>query len=117
MRINHILLQILIIIMHFKLLLFVYFLLFSTAVVIGYCTTVIVSTTKKCMLLYNSQQSATMMYKYSGVKKFLSPFLWFFIFLAYLSHLNDSDHQTNLILHKDNPSKYKMQFWNNDFIY
>ncbi len=21
------------------------------------------------------------------------------------------------ILHKDNPSKYKMQFWNNDFIY
>ncbi len=22
-----------------------------------------------------------------------------------------------LILHKDNPSKYKMQFWNNDFIY
>ncbi len=22
-----------------------------------------------------------------------------------------------LILHKDNPSKNKMQFWNNDFIY
>ncbi len=22
-----------------------------------------------------------------------------------------------VILHKDNPSKYKMQFWNNDFIY
>ncbi len=21
-----------------------------------------------------------------------------------------------LILHKDNPNKYKMQFWNNDFI-
>ncbi len=22
-----------------------------------------------------------------------------------------------LILHKDNPGKYKMQFWNNDLIY
>ncbi len=22
-----------------------------------------------------------------------------------------------LLLHKDNPSKYKMQFWNTDFIY
>ncbi len=26
-------------------------------------------------------------------------------------------HWATGILHKDNPSKYKMQFWNNDFIY
>jgi len=40
-----------------------------------------------------------------------------FVFFAYLSHLNYSDHKTFFILHKDNPSKYKMQFWNNFFIY
>ncbi len=45
---------------------------------------------KKCMLLYNNQQeqSTTMMYKYSGVKNVF----------AYLSHLNDSDHQTNVYI-------------------
>ncbi len=36
---------------------------------------------------------------------------------AYLSLLKDTDHQTNVILHKDNASKYKMQFLNDDFIY
>ncbi len=33
------------------------------------------------------------------------------LFFAYLSHLNDSDYQTNFTLHKDNPSIYKMHFF------
>ncbi len=40
-----------------------------------------------------------------------------FFFFVYLSLLKDSDHQTNVLLHKDNASKYKMQFLNDDFIY
>ncbi len=34
-----------------------------------------------------------------------------------MSHLKDSGHQTDFILHKDNASKYKMKFLNDDFIY
>ncbi len=46
-------------------------------------------------------------------EKVFAPFLYFFYFLeffAYLSQLKDSDRQTNLISHKDNPSKYKCSF-------
>ncbi len=51
------------------------------------------------------------------MKKIFRPSCFFCVFFAYLSHLKDSDHQTILILHKDNASKYKMQFLNDDFIY
>lgn len=38
-----------------------------------------------------------------------------FIFL-HICHLNDSNQQTNVILHKDSLSKYKMQLLKDDFI-
>ena len=50
-------------------------------------------------------------YEYHNpVKRYLSP-SWLVIFL----HI--SDHQTNLVLDNDNPSKYKMQFLNSYSIY
>ncbi len=44
-----------------------------------------------CLFCENLQR----IFFYSGVKKFLPLHVFFFFFLAYLSHLNDSDHQTN----------------------
>ncbi len=54
---------------------------------------------------------------YSGVKKFLPPFLFFFYFLHICHTWMIQIIKHILILHKDNPSKFKMQFWNDDFIY
>ncbi len=52
------------------------------------------------------------LYIYSAVKSLLTlPF-----FSSYLSHLKYANHQKIYILHKDNPSKYKMQFLNNYLI-
>ncbi len=50
-------------------------------------------------------------YIYSAVKSFL-PTSRFFIFFANLSHLSHRFRSNKLILHKDNASKYKMQFLN-----
>ncbi len=50
---------------------------------------------------------------YSGVKKFFSCFYFLHICHTWMIQII----KLILILHKDNPSKYKMQFWNNDFIY
>ncbi len=36
-----------------------------------------------------------LIFKYSGVKRFLLYFLFFINLFAYLSHLKDSDHQTH----------------------
>lgn len=48
-------------------------------------------------------------------EKVFFPFqIFLFLFLAYLTHLNDSDHEVNL--QKNNLSKYKTQFLNDDFI-
>ncbi len=52
---------------------------------------------------------------YSGMKVF-APLPVFFRFL-HICHTWMIQIKLILILHKDNPSKYKMQFWNNDFIY
>ncbi len=52
---------------------------------------------------------------YSAMERFFPPSCFFFFF-AYLSHLKDSD-QHVFILHKDNASKYKMQFLNDHLIY
>ncbi len=46
-----------------------------------------------------------------------APFLFFCLFFAYFSHVKDSDNKKKIILHKDNASKYKMQFLNDYFIY
>ncbi len=50
---------------------------------------------------------------YSGVKKFLPPSCFNFFCMRHTWMIQIKQ---ILILHKDNPSKYKMQFWN-DFIY
>ncbi len=53
------------------------------------------------------------------VWKSFFPFL-FFIYLFIILHICHTWMIQNieliLILHKDNPSNYKMQFWNNNFI-
>lgn len=55
------------------------------------------------------------MQTYSAVKKFLHR-PWFLRFLAYLSHLHVSHHQTMLMIDQNNLSKYKTCFLNNNFI-
>ncbi len=55
------------------------------------------------------------LYIYSGVKKSLLP-SWFLNFLHICRTWIIQIIKQILMLHKDNPSKYKMQFWNNDFI-
>ncbi len=44
----------------------------------------------------------------------MKSFLALPVFLAYLSHLKVQIIKQIVILYKDNPSKYKMQFWDND---
>lgn len=60
------------------------------------------------------------------IKTYLQTLIYFFIFLVilasqflanYQSHLKVSGYQTNFNFRQDNPSKYKLYFFNPDFIY
>ncbi len=56
-------------------------------------------------------------YTSTVVWKSFCPYLFFFFFLHICHTWIIQIIKLILILHKDNPSKYKMQFWNNDLIY
>ncbi len=72
------------------------------------------STVKKIIVINRIQNNSFCLHNicvcHSGVKKFLPPSCFFFVFLhiCHTSMIQIIKHI--FILHKDNPSKYKMQF-------